>query len=197
MEDYEITKVGDEYLVHSLKGTARKVHKYISRTYKKGRWYYEYPITGKGYLKKADEGLSDYDKWKTKYNHSNRTPDNDNIRRQVIRQQEKVHAGQKMYDSLDKAYTSLDNFTSKSLAGKIDKLLKKKIPKARDSVMFMELSQKSLNDYDEYDLKTKRDTLKDEQEAAKRKEAPKKALKSWGQKVSDTLNKKIGDLFKK
>lgn len=45
------------YLMHSAKGTSwkKKGAKYISRIWKNGRWVYQYKITGKGYLKDAQE----------------------------------------------------------------------------------------------------------------------------------------------
>ena len=48
------------YLEHSAKGTSwrKKGAKYLSRVWKNGRWVYEYKITGKGYLRDAQEAAA-------------------------------------------------------------------------------------------------------------------------------------------
>lgn len=38
-----------EYLAHYAKGKEKANHKYISRFYKNGKWYYRYKVTGEGY----------------------------------------------------------------------------------------------------------------------------------------------------
>lgn len=48
-------RIQNDQLSHGVFGqAAKKAHKYISRTWKKGKWVYQYKITGKGYKKDAE-----------------------------------------------------------------------------------------------------------------------------------------------
>lgn len=38
-----------DYIEHMQKGGQKKVHKYLSRYYKNGKWFYRYKVTGQGY----------------------------------------------------------------------------------------------------------------------------------------------------
>ena len=51
--EYRIQNDNDN-LSHGIFGqAAKKAHKYISRTWRKGKWVYQYKITGKGYKQDA------------------------------------------------------------------------------------------------------------------------------------------------
>lgn len=51
LDYYGIQKKNDDELMHYAKGQTKKGAKYLRRLFKKGKWIYEYPITGKGYKK--------------------------------------------------------------------------------------------------------------------------------------------------
>lgn len=50
--------------MHYAKGQTKKGAKYLRRLFKKGKWIYEYPITGKGYKRIANN--LDKTKWEIK-----------------------------------------------------------------------------------------------------------------------------------
>ena len=51
----------DQYLMHAgVKGWAKKAHKYISRTWKNGKWFYTYKSTGNGGSLKKYNKIQDW-----------------------------------------------------------------------------------------------------------------------------------------
>ena len=64
LDYYGIQKKNDDELMHYAKGQTKKGAKYLRRLFKKGKWIYEYPITGKGYKRIANN--LDETKWEIK-----------------------------------------------------------------------------------------------------------------------------------
>lgn len=49
-----VTDMQSDYLAHMQKGGQKKIHKYISRYFKNGKWFYRYKVTGEGYKEDAE-----------------------------------------------------------------------------------------------------------------------------------------------
>lgn len=98
------------YLIHSAKGTnwAKKAHKYISRVWKKGKWVYEYPITGKGYEKEFNRYAGQANYYVNKINDEN-----------ASRKDFGYHSrGEEAFDkSFYQAFKAYENYRDKSLVG--------------------------------------------------------------------------------
>ena len=101
------------YLEHSAKGTtwSRTVHKYIKKVWKNGKWIYYYPITGKGYLRDAE-------------NYKRQAIDSDRISKTAEKRGnkkaariEEEHASR----MINKSLYSQTKYRSRSLAGIIEK----------------------------------------------------------------------------
>ena len=50
-----------DYIEHMQKGGQKKVHKYLSRYYKNGKWFYRYKVTGEGYKEDAKRYKEEHD----------------------------------------------------------------------------------------------------------------------------------------
>ncbi len=50
-----------DYIEHMQKGGQKKVHKYLSRYYKNGKWFYRYKVTGQGYKEDAKRYKEEHD----------------------------------------------------------------------------------------------------------------------------------------
>lgn len=122
-----------DYLEHSAKGSTwkKKGAKYISRVWKNGKWVYEYKITGKGYLKDAQEAKE-------------RSKDHSEFAKEVKKESEKLYGSNKSNYSgakiMDRVYNNNtkkaesygrksaeaeSNYSTKSLAGNIERGQKK------------------------------------------------------------------------
>ena len=101
------------YLEHSAKGSTWKKNgaKYISRTWKNGKWVYEYKVTGKGYKKDAAENMVKSRLYGDKAKATNNSSVNENVR--------------KSENYGRKAAEAESNYKSKSLPGVAEKTIEK------------------------------------------------------------------------
>lgn len=110
MWQYIQTPDPDE-LYHSW---TKRAHKYISRAWKKGKWVYKYPLTGKGYKENAKR---ESDKYNSKYLSPNRR-DWETV--------DKADAKARQYEY---------DYYTKSLAGTLKSAFSKKERKNRDKAL--------------------------------------------------------------
>lgn len=139
--EYRVQNDNDA-LSHGVFGqAAKKAHKYISRTWKKGKWVYQYKITGKGYKKDAEASQLKADQANTRLKFGQRAIEK--TKSDLASAQRDLGAAQRQRTKTAEAYNTAKTReqSARNIAEKQDKVTKK-LTEARSNAAYRGVGHK-------------------------------------------------------